>query len=65
MIMPLLPLQKPDGKGGSKKFSAVLSKHLELWKAGNIDTLLKEAYIIQQRLREGDAAAVWSDSTTT
>ena len=50
MVMPSLLLQKPHVKAGSKEFSQHLTRHISLWKAGNVNELLEEARSIQSRL---------------
>ena len=60
MVMQSLLLQKPHPKAGSKIFSQHLTRHLTLWKAGNIKELLEEAHTIQSRLPDLD----WQRGTT-
>ena len=50
MTMPHLLLQKPTPKSRSKDHEYHLDRRLTMWKAGNIEGLIKESRSIQSRL---------------
>ena len=51
MILPVLLLQKPSKTSKSKEHNIKLEYRLRLWKAGNIDDLIREGRAIQQKLQ--------------
>ena len=53
MLLPNLLIQKPSQQSKAKEHNNKLSERLQLWKDGNIDTLLKEGRTIQKRLTSG------------
>ena len=50
MVLPSLLLQKPDAKSKSALHLARLKERLELWKSGQLNTLLRECRRIQSKL---------------
>ena len=50
MVMPRLLLQCPLCRCSSKQTVAHLERHLSLWSTGDISSLLKEGWAIQERL---------------
>ena len=50
MILPQLLLQKPSPKSKAHEHSKCLAQRLEIWKAGDILSLLEEGRAIQSRL---------------
>ena len=53
MLIPNLLMQKPSQQSKAKEHNNKLSERLQLWKEGNIETLLKEGRTIQKRLTSG------------
>ena len=51
MVMPSLVLQKPHAKSKMKDHVTHLDRRLDIWKKGDLETLLREGRAIQQRLR--------------
>ena len=50
MILPQMLLQKPSPNSKAHEHSKCLARHLEMWKAGDILSLLEEGRAIQSRL---------------
>ena len=50
MVLPPLLLQKPSSKSKAKEHTQCLTRRLQQWKEGNINTLLREATCIQQKM---------------
>ena len=51
MVLPILLLQKPHARSKTKDHVACLQRRLTLWKAGNIDALLREGHTIQSQFK--------------
>ena len=51
MVMPSLLLQKVSKSSKSKDHTDQLKKRLDLWKAGDFDTLVREVRFIQSKLK--------------
>ena len=51
-ILPALLLQKPNPKSKAHHHVNALNRRFNLWKEGNIMSLLQEGSVIQQRLRK-------------
>ena len=47
-------LQKPSPKSKAKQHVAYLNRRLELWKSGDLKSLMNEVRVIQKRLRTAD-----------
>ena len=50
-VLPILLLQKPHARSKTKDHVACLQRRLTLWKAGNIDALLREGRTIQSQFK--------------
>ena len=59
--MPSLLLQKPSSRSKSKEHSIVLSRRLEDWKRGDVDTLIKEARHIQKKFTTSRQSRTFED----
>ena len=55
MILPALMLQKPFQKSKTKDHVVCLNKRLELWKTGKLDYIMKEAKLIQSKLKSSQS----------
>ena len=65
MVMPALLLQRPLGsKRNPKEYKECLERRLELWKHGDIASLLKEAVTIQDRLSGVSGSRVFDETTS-
>ncbi len=62
MTMPSLLLQKPHQQSKTKDHVACLKRRLKVWKAGNIEDLLRECRAIQQHLQAQSAAHKHDDN---
>ena len=51
-ILPCLILQKPSKESKAKDHCKKLEERMKIWKDGNIQDLLRESRVIQQRLKE-------------
>ena len=51
MILPTLMLQKPSARSKAKEHSTALERRLKLWKAGEIDQIMKEIRFIQKSFK--------------
>ena len=49
-VLPALMLQKPSSRSKAKEHSVCLAKRLELWKQGDIDSLMVEGRTIQNHI---------------
>ena len=54
MIIPHLLLQKPHAKSKTRDHVSCLERRLNIWKNGNIESLMQEGRAIQMRLRNAD-----------
>ena len=50
MVMPALLLQKPSRTSKAKDHTKALSRRLELWQKGDLNSLLQEGITIQNQL---------------
>ena len=50
MVLPALVLQKPSVNSKAKEHAELLIRRMQQWKNGDINDLLKEGRVIQQRL---------------
>ena len=65
MVMPALLLQRPLGsKRNPKEYKECLARRLELWKKGDIQSLLKEAVTIQDRLSAFSGSREFDETTS-
>ena len=65
MVMPALLLQRPLGsKRNPKEYKECLARRLELWKQGDIQSLLKEAVTIQDRLSTYSGSREFDETTS-
>ena len=53
ILLPNLLMQKPSQQSKANEHNNKLSERLQLWKDGNIETLLREGRTIQKRLTSG------------
>ncbi len=51
MVLPLLTLQKPSSSSKCKEHAELLSRRLQVWLRGDLDSLIREGRVIQQHLR--------------
>ena len=50
IVLPILLLQKPSGTSKTKQHIILLERRLGLWSNGDLDELVREGRVIQQRL---------------